>query len=184
MRTGQKTIALAGQPNTGKSSIFNRLTGANQRIGNWPGKTVEKKEGRFTYKGQTYTLVDLPGTYSLSANSAEERIARDFIIKNQPDVLVVVVDASQLERTLYLAAETAMLRTRTIIALNMMDIAEKEGRRFSAEAMGKETGVKVIPMVAAKNIGVAELLQAIGETAGNGKSKEKATPPGDNRRST
>ena len=176
MKPGQKIIALAGQPNTGKSSIFNRLTGSNQHIGNWPGKTVEKKEGRFTYKGQPYSLIDLPGTYSLTANSAEERIARDFIIKNQPDVLVVVVDASQLERTLYLAAETAMLRTQTIVALNMMDIAEKEGRKFSPEAMGKEIGVKVVPMVAAKNIGVAELLKIIGESAGNGKPGGKTAP--------
>ena len=172
MKSGQKIIALAGQPNTGKSSIFNRLTGSNQHIGNWPGKTVEKKEGRFTYKGQTYSLIDLPGTYSLTANSAEERIARDFIIKKQPDVLVVVVDASQLERTLYLAAETAMLRTRTIVALNMMDIAKKEGRNISAEAMGKEMGVDVIPMVAAKNIGVAELLESIS----NGESRPKTAP--------
>ena len=92
-----KIVVLAGQPNTGKSTIFNRLTGSNQHIGNWPGKTVEKKEGTFTFKGQPYQLVDLPGTYSLTANSAEEIISRDYIIKEHPDVLVVVVDASQLE---------------------------------------------------------------------------------------
>ncbi len=173
MKTKQKTIALAGQPNTGKSSIFNRLTGSNQHIGNWPGKTVEKKQGRFKCNGQTYNLVDLPGTYSLTANSAEEIIARDFIIKKQPDVLVVVVDASQLERTLYLVAETAMLQTKTIVALNMMDIAEKEGRKFSPEAMGREMGVKVVPTVAAKNKGIAALLEAIEESLDNGKSNIK-----------
>jgi len=164
MKSESKTIALAGQPNTGKSSIFNRLTGSNQHIGNWPGKTVEKKQGRFIYKGRTCNLVDLPGTYSLTANSAEEIIARDFIIKHKPDLLVVVVDASQLERTLYLAAETAMLRTRTIIALNMMDIAQKEGRKFRPEVMGRQMGVKVIPTVAAKNKGISALLEAIKES--------------------
>lgn len=173
MKTKQKTIALAGQPNTGKSSIFNRLTGSNQHIGNWPGKTVEKKQGTFKYNGQTYNLVDLPGTYSLTANSAEEIIARDFIIKQQPDVLVIVVDASQLERTLYLVAETAMLQTKIIVALNMIDIAEKEGRKFSPEAMGKEMGVKVIPTVAAKNKGMAALLEAIEESLDNGKTNIK-----------
>lgn len=174
MKTQQKTIALAGQPNTGKSSIFNRLTGSNQHIGNWPGKTVEKKQGKFKYNGQTYNLVDLPGTYSLTANSAEEIIARDFIIKKQPDVLVIVVDASQLERTLYLVAETAMLKTNIIVALNMMDIAEKEGRKFSPEAMGKEMGVKVIPTVAAKNKGMAALLKAIEESLDNGNPNIKS----------
>ena len=175
MKTEQKinTIALAGQPNTGKSTIFNRLTGSNQHVGNWPGKTVEKKEGAFKYSGQSYKLVDLPGTYSLTANSLEEIIARDFIIKEQPDVLIVVVDASQLERTLYLVAETAMLRTETIVALNMMDIAEKEGRELSPETMGKQMGIKVIPMVAAKNKGIPELLEAIKDSADNGKPDEK-----------
>jgi len=174
MRTEQNTIALAGQPNTGKSTIFNRLTGSNQHVGNWPGKTVEKKEGTFKYNGRSYKLVDLPGTYSLTANSLEEIIARDFIIKEQPDVLIVVVDASQLERTLYLVAETAMLRTETIVALNMMDIAEKEGREISPETMGKEMGIKVIPTVAAKNKGIPEILEAIKDSVDNGKPNEKS----------
>jgi ferrous iron transport protein B len=173
MRTEQNTIALAGQPNTGKSTIFNRLTGSNQHVGNWPGKTVEKKEGAFKYKGQSYKLVDLPGTYSLTANSLEEIIARDFIIKEQPDILIVVVDASQLERTLYLVAETAMLRTETIVALNMMDIAQKEGRELSPETMGKEMGIKVVPMVAAKNKGIPELLEAIKDSVNNGKPDDR-----------
>jgi ferrous iron transport protein B len=160
-------IVLAGQPNTGKSSIFNRLTGSNQHVGNWPGKTVEKKEGAFKFKGHLYQLVDLPGTYSLTANSAEEIITRDYIIKKHPDVLVVVVDASQLERTLYLAAETSMLPVKTIVALNMTDIAEREGRKICHEAMGKQMGVTVIPMVASKNIGFSELLEAIKESVEN-----------------
>ncbi len=167
------TVALAGQPNTGKSTIFNRLTGSKQHVGNWPGKTVEKKEGAFKYSGQSYKLVDLPGTYSLTANSLEEIISRDFIIKEQPDVLIVVVDASQLERTLYLVAETAMLWTKIIVALNMMDIAERQGRALITETMGKKMGVKVVPMIASKNKGIPELLEAIKECADSGKPERK-----------
>ncbi len=172
--TEQKTIALAGQPNTGKSTIFNRLTGSNQHTGNWPGKTVEKKEGTFEYKDQAYQMVDLPGTYSLTANSAEEIITRDYIIKENPDILVVVVDASQLERTLYLAAGISMLRVKTIVALNMVDVAEKEGRQFSPEIMGKQMGVEVIPMVASRNKGISELLEAIRESVETTNINEKS----------
>ena len=167
-------VVLAGQPNTGKSSIFNRLTGSNQHVGNWPGKTIEKKEGAFKFKGHPYQLVDLPGTYSLTANSAEEIITRDYIITKHPDVLVVVVDASQLERTLYLAAETSMLQVKIIVALNMTDIAEKEGRKICHEAMGKQMGVMVIPMVASKNIGFSELLEAIKASVENHDPDEKS----------
>ena len=172
-----KIVVLAGQPNTGKSTIFNRLTGSNQHIGNWPGKTVEKKEGTFTFKGQPYQLVDLPGTYSLTANSAEEIISRDYIIKEHPDVLVVVVDASQLERTLYLAAETSMLKVKTIVALNMNDVAEREGRKISHETMGKQMGVTVIPMVASKNIGFKQLLEAIEQRSENRGPDEMSIHP-------
>ena len=171
-----KTVVLAGQPNTGKSTIFNRLTGSNQHVGNWPGKTVEKKEGTFKFEGQSYQLVDLPGTYSLTANSAEEIIARDYIIKEHPEALVVVVDASQLERTLYLAAETSMLKIKTIVALNMNDIAEKEGRKISHEAMERQMGVTVIPMVASKNIGFSELLEAIKKSVGSHDPDEISIP--------
>lgn len=163
------TIAIAGQPNTGKSTIFNRLTGAKQHVGNWPGKTVEKKEGSFKYNGASYKLIDLPGTYSLTANSLEEIIARDFIIKEQPDILVVVVDASQLERTLYLLTETVMLQKKVIVALNMMDVAQKEGRELLPDVMEKAMGVKVIPMIASKKKGIPELLDAINSYANNGK---------------
>ena len=164
------TIALAGQPNTGKSTIFNRLTGANQHVGNWPGKTVEKKEGAFKYDGKSYKIVDLPGTYSLTANSLEEIITRDFTIKEEPDVVVVVVDASQLERTLYLLSEIVMMEKKVIVALNMMDIAEKEGCKISPDVMGKAMGVKVIPMVASKKKGISELLTAIDSYTKNGRS--------------
>jgi len=155
------TIALAGQPNVGKSTLFNLLTGLSQHVGNWPGKTVERKEGTFTYNGHTYRLVDLPGTYSLTANSAEEVIARDFIIKERPDVVVVVVDAAILERSLYLVAELLPLPAPTIVALNMMDVAQQEGFHIEPEVLEAALGVKVVPMVATRNVGVHELVEAI-----------------------
>jgi len=162
------TVALAGQPNVGKSTLFNLLTGLNQHVGNWPGKTVERKEGTFTYNGHTYRLVDLPGTYSLTANSAEEIIARDFIIKERPDVVVVVVDAAILERSLYLVAELLPLPTPVIVALNMMDVAQQEGFRIEPEVLEAALGVKVVPMVAARNVGVRELVKTIDTVARDG----------------
>ncbi len=159
------TVALAGQPNVGKSTLFNLLTGLNQHVGNWPGKTVERKEGTFAFNGATYRLVDLPGTYSLTANSSEEVIARDFIIKERPDVVVVVVDAAILERSLYLVAELMPLPAPVIVALNMMDVAQQEGFRIEPEVLEAALGVKVVPMVAARNVGVRELVRAIDTVA-------------------
>jgi len=158
-------VALAGQPNVGKSTVFNLLTGLNQHVGNWPGKTVERKEGAFTHDGATYRLVDLPGTYSLTANSAEEVIAREFIIREKPDVVVAMVDAAILERSLYLVAELLPLGAPVIVGLNMMDVAEQEGFRIEPEVLEAALGAKVVPMVASKNIGVRELVAAIGEVA-------------------
>jgi ferrous iron transport protein B len=155
------TIALAGQPNTGKSTVFNQLTGARQHVGNWPGKTVEQKSGTYTYQGVTYRVVDLPGTYSLTANSLEETISRDFIIGEQPNAVIVLLDAAQLERTMYLLAEVLPLPAPVIVALNMMDVAEQEGRRIDVKALEQRIGVPVIPMVAAKKQGVPELIQTI-----------------------
>ena len=123
------TIALAGQPNVGKSTIFNLLTGLSQHVGNWPGKTVEFKTGTYHQDGMTMQIIDLPGTYSLTANSLEECIARDFIIKDQPDVVVVVVNAAALERNLYLVAELVCLSVPLVIGLNMIDVAEQQGIR-------------------------------------------------------
>lgn len=161
----ETTIALAGQPNTGKSTVFNFLTGAKQHVGNWPGKTVEKKKGRFFYDGASYSLVDLPGTYSLSANSSEEVIARDFIIKQAPGLIVVVVDASQLSRSFYLVAEVINLGVPVIVALNMMDVAEKNGLKIDIDAFEKSLGFKVVPMTASKNIGISDLTEAIRDIA-------------------
>ena len=162
------TVALAGQPNTGKSTVFNVLTGLKQHVGNWPGKTVEQKTGTATYNGSTYSLVDLPGTYSLTANSPEELIARDFIIEEQPDVVVVVTDAAMLERNLYLVTELLPLSVPVIIALNMMDVAEQEGRPVDPIALEQATGIRVAPMVAAKNQGVKELLAVVHDLVHDG----------------
>ncbi len=157
------TVALAGQPNVGKSTVFNLLTGLNQHVGNWPGKTVERKEGTLTHNGATYRLVDLPGTYSLTANSAEEVIAREFIIRERPDVVVAMVDAAILERSLYLVSELLPLPAPVIVGLNMMDVAEQEGFCIEPQVLEAALGVRVVPMIAARNVGVRELVAAIDE---------------------
>jgi ferrous iron transport protein B len=167
IRNKTYTVALAGQPNVGKSTIFNLLTGLNQHVGNWPGKTVERKEGTLTHNGATYRLVDLPGTYSLTANSPEEIIAREFIICERPDVVVVLVDAAVLERSLYLVAELLPLPAPVIVGLNMMDVAEQEGFCIEPEVLEAALGVRVVPMVATKNVGTRELLAAVDEVVCN-----------------
>lgn len=125
------TVALAGQPNVGKSTVFNLLTGLSQHVGNWPGKTIEQKTGTYHHNGTTVQIVDLPGTYSLTANSLEQRIARDYIIRERPDVVVAIVDAAALERNLYLMAELLSLPGPVVLALNMIDVAEQQGCRLS-----------------------------------------------------
>jgi ferrous iron transport protein B len=158
-------VALAGQPNVGKSTVFNLLTGLSQHVGNWPGKTVEQKTGTCRYHGMTIHLVDLPGTYSLTANSPEEVIARDYIIRQQPDVVVAVVNAASLERNLYLVAELLALPTRVVLGLNMMDVAADEGMQVQPQVLEAALGIPVVPMVAAKNRGVRELVEAVGRLA-------------------
>ncbi|KAB1439085.1 ferrous iron transport protein B [Pseudodesulfovibrio senegalensis] len=140
-------VAVAGQPNTGKSTVFNRLTGLNQRVGNWPGKTVDRAEGRLDRAGRSCVLVDLPGTYGLTANSVEEEIARDFLLSDVPDAVLAVVNAASLERSLYLVAEIMALGLSVVVALNMMDVAEQEGRTIDADALSRAMGVPVIPLV-------------------------------------
>lgn len=160
-RTGLPMIALAGQPNMGKSTLFNLLTGLNQHVGNWPGKTVERREGNFSMDGREYNLVDLPGTYSLTANSPEEVIAREFILREGPDVVVAVVSAANLERSLYLASELICLPVRLVVALNMMDVAASEGLTVEAEVLEAALGVPVVPITATKAQGIRELLYIV-----------------------
>jgi len=161
-------IALAGQPNVGKSTLFNFLTGLNQHVGNWPGKTVERREGKFTFNDRRYNLVDLPGTYSLTANSPEEVIAREFVLRDQPDVVIAVVNASNLERSLYLVAELVTLPAPVIVALNMMDVAAQEGLCIEPEVLEAALGVPVIPITATRAAGTLALLNVIEDTlAGN-----------------
>ncbi len=163
-RSKKVTIALAGQPNTGKSTVFNCLTGSNQHVGNWPGKTVEQKSGVFEYHDEMYTVVDLPGTYSLTANSLEEKIAMDFIIQDSPDVVVVVADASQMERSLYLLTEIQMLSVPVVVALNMMDVAEQMGNQIDIGKMGSLLGLPLVPLTASRRIGLDDLLKTIERT--------------------
>jgi ferrous iron transport protein B len=155
------TVALAGAPNTGKSTVFNLLTVLSQHVGNWPGKTVEQKTGTVRRGNLTMNIVDLPGTYSLTANSAEELIARDYLIKENPDVVVAVLNAASLERNLYLVAELIELSPRVVIALNMMDVAQQQGMKVDAKALANELNIPVIPIVASKNQGLDELLVTI-----------------------
>ncbi|MDO9085011.1 MAG: ferrous iron transport protein B [Anaerolineaceae bacterium] len=155
------TIALAGQPNMGKSTIFNLLTGLNQHVGNWPGKTVEKKEGDYQHNHHSIHLIDLPGTYSLSANSPEEIISRNYILQEKPDLVVAVVSAANLERSLYLVSELIVLETPLLIVLNMIDVAEQEGIKVNAKILEAAIGVPVIPMIASRASGVRELLDYI-----------------------
>ena len=157
-------IALAGQPNLGKSTLFNLITGLNQHVGNWPGKTVERREGRFELEGETCRLVDLPGTYSLTANSPEEVIAREFIVREKPDVVVAVVTAANLERSLYLLAELLALHAPVVVALNMMDVARQEGLVVEPEVLQAAIGVPVVPMVAVHADGARELLRVVQDT--------------------
>lgn len=153
-------IGLAGQPNVGKSTIFNLLTGLSQHVGNWPGKTVERKEGALVRDGMQLRVVDLPGTYSLSANSEEERIARDFIIKERPDVVVMVANAAALERNLYLLAELLILPVPVVLGLNMIDVARREGIDIEPHVLAAALGLPVVPLVASRNQGVTELIAA------------------------
>ena len=157
------TVALAGNPNSGKTTVFNNLTGAKQHVGNWPGVTVEKKEGSLRYAGYEIKVVDLPGVYSLTAYSLDEVIARDFVVDANPDVVVDVVDTSKLERNLYLAVQLLEMGAPLIIVLNMMDMAESRRYKIDISALAREIGVPVVPMVATRNQGTQELLQVVVE---------------------
>lgn len=158
------TIALVGNPNSGKTSIFNNLTGARQHVGNYPGVTVEKKEGLARYGDYTIRIIDLPGTYSLTAYSLDEVVTRKFILDAKPDLVVDVVDSSNLERNLYLATQLMELEMPLVLAFNMSDIAKSAGQHIDEEAFSRLVGVKIAQTVGVKNKGTAQLLKSIIET--------------------
>lgn len=158
-------VAIAGNPNSGKSSIFNALTGLRQHVGNYPGVTVEKKEGNFSFEGYDINVVDLPGTYSLTCRSVEEKVARDFLIHEHPDIIIDVVDSSNLERNLYLATQLMELNIPLILVLNMSDRARAMGQKLDIKYFSELTNTIIIETVGNKNIGIKELKSAIVETA-------------------
>jgi ferrous iron transport protein B len=162
------SVALVGQPNVGKSTVFNILTGLSQHVGNWPGKTVEKKMGSHRADNVLINIVDLPGTYSLTAFSEEERIARDFIIQEKPELVVLVLNAAALERGLYLLTELLLLNRPVIIALNMLDVASDQNVEINTRSLEDSLGIPVIPMVAKRNSGIKELVSQIATLASNG----------------
>ncbi len=158
-------VALAGNPNTGKSTIFNALTGLRQHTGNWPGKTVSRAEGGFSYGGHRYKLVDLPGTYSLLSTSLDEEVARNFILFGQPDVTIIVADATRLERNLNLVLQVLEITGRAVVALNLMDEARRHGLTVDERSLARDLGVPVVPTSARSRQGIPDLLQAISEVA-------------------
>jgi ferrous iron transport protein B len=172
----QATFALAGQPNVGKSTVFNLLTGLNQHVGNWPGKTVEQRTGTFVHDGVSVDVVDLPGTYSLTAASPEELIARDYVLRERPDVVIVIINAASLERNLYLVAEMLALPAPLVLGLNMVDVARQEGFEVDAQVLSAAIGAPVVPMVAARGIGVHELVDEAIDVVRHGPQREPNRP--------
>jgi ferrous iron transport protein B len=158
-------MALAGNPNTGKSTVFNNLTGLRQHTGNWPGKTVTRAEGGYLYNEKRYKVVDLPGTYSLLSTSTDEEVARDFILFGRPDVTVIVVDATRLERNLNLTLQILEITDRAILCLNLMDEAKRNNIEIDDRALSRELGIPVIPTVARQKEGMQALIAKIEEVA-------------------
>ena len=158
-------VALAGNPNTGKSTVFNALTGLRQHTGNWPGKTVTRAEGAFEYNSKKFKLVDLPGTYSLLSTSQDEEIARNFILFGKPDVTVIVVDASRLERNLNLVLQILEITDKAVLCLNLMDEAARNNIQIDERALAKDLGIPVVPTSARFNKGISDLITSINEVA-------------------
>ncbi len=158
-------VALAGNPNTGKSTVFNALTGLRQHTGNWPGKTVTRAEGGYQYNDKKYKLVDLPGTYSLLSTSEDEEVARNFILFGKPDVTVIVVDAGRLERNLNLVIQILEITGKAVLCLNLMDEAKRNHVEVNTRALAKRLGIPVVPTSARFNEGIPELIDVISQVA-------------------
>jgi len=158
-------LALAGNPNTGKSTVFNALTGLRQHTGNWPGKTVTRAEGGFSYAERRFKIVDLPGTYSLLSTSTDEEVARNFILFGNPDVTVIVADATRLERNLNLVLQVMEITDRAVLCLNLMDEARRNNIEVDERLLAKELGIPVVPTSARQAEGIPDLLKAIHEVA-------------------
>lgn len=165
MENWDYVIALAGNPNTGKSTIFNALTGLRQHTGNWPGKTVSRAEGGFSYADHRYKIVDLPGTYSLLSTTLDEEVARNFILFGQPDVTLIVADATRLERNLNLVLQMLEITDRAVIALNLMDEARRHGLQVDDRSLARDLGVPVVPTSARSRQGIPDLIKAVHEVA-------------------
>jgi len=169
------TIGVVGNPNCGKTTLFNALTGARQHVGNWPGVTVEKKTGEYEFQGKTISVVDLPGTYSLEAAddeiSIDEKVARDYVASRKADLIVNIIDAANIERNLYLTTQLIEMKVPMLIALNMMDIVDQRGLKIDVQALARKIGCPVIPLTAAKKIGVEQLKQVIDRSV-----REKPVP--------
>lgn len=158
-----RVVALAGNPNTGKSTLFNTLTGLKQHTGNWPGKTVTRAEGGYQFNSVRYKIVDLPGTYSLLSASQDEEVARDFILFGQPDCTIVVTDATALERNLNLVMQVMEITNRVVVALNLMDEAKRKGLEVDARSLSRDLGVPAVPITARSGEGVHTLLATVAD---------------------